>query len=97
YQTTNVVELVYGNMCFGATASLSSAQVGLRGTSNADFNNRLLINTPYNWSTGTSAGTISSSSCRFENSSNTTIASGLTFRYTPPGGACNAPTSVTVG
>ncbi len=38
YETTNLVEVVYGNFSMGAGSIL--VQVGLRGASNADFNNR---------------------------------------------------------
>ncbi len=38
YETSNVVEVVYGPFTQNATAR--TAQVGLRGASNADFNNR---------------------------------------------------------
>ena len=42
YQTTNIIEVIYGNC---GTNSLNSftGEIGLRGTTNADFNNRSIV------------------------------------------------------
>lgn len=71
------IQVVYGN-CTATNTTPFSHQVGLRGTSNTDFNNR--TTNPY-WNS-TVAGSISSSSCT---SYNTLMPSnGLTFTWTPP-------------
>jgi len=81
YETTNVVEVVYGTFVQNATAR--TREVGLRGSSNADFNNRT---TTTDWS-ATSAGAANTNNCALT----TAIipASGLTFTWTPP--SCAAP------
>lgn len=52
YKTTNVIEIVYGD--FTQNATNRTRQVGLRGGSNIDFNNRTTIT---NW-VATTAGTV---------------------------------------
>lgn len=75
-ETSNVIEIVYGAFTQGTTSR--TAQVGLRGASNADFLNRA---TTTNWSS-TTAGTLNSSTCTL--SSTVFPASGLIYRFTPP-------------
>ncbi|MBA5247331.1 fibronectin type III domain-containing protein [Marnyiella aurantia] len=97
-ETSNVVAVVYsqGDYLVGST-SYSSAinQVGLRGMTNADFNNRFnAAATPY---TGSVPGTSNSDDQAF----NTTVAvpgmpsDGLTYTWTPP--TCYAPTTIALG
>jgi len=75
-ETSNTINIVYG--AFTVNATSTTVQVGLRGASNADYNNR---NTTTDWA-ATTAGTINSASC---NLSNTVYpASGQTFTYTSP-------------
>ncbi|MCE2982284.1 MAG: choice-of-anchor J domain-containing protein, partial [Parachlamydia sp.] len=85
-ETTNSVDISYGN-AFGSTTS-STPQVGLRGSSNTDFNNRTSTTS---WSS-TSAGSSNSSTITF--SSTVLPASGLTYSFTPP--SCVLPGSTTV-
>jgi uncharacterized repeat protein (TIGR01451 family) len=74
YETTNVVQFVYGSFTENSTYT---QEVGLRGASNADFNNRM---------TGTWAaslpGTLNTSSMLL--SSTSYPASGLTYDWNPP-------------
>jgi len=95
YETTGLAEVVYGPF-FLANATVSTTQVGLRGSTNSDFNNRT---TATDWN-ATSAGGLNSSTCTI--SSSVLPASGKTFRWTPPPPpandvgvtAINAPTGV---
>ena len=77
YETTNNIEYVYGT-CTTNNTSTWSIQVGLRGTSNSDYMNRL---TTSNWS-ATTAGTANNSTCKF--SSTIFPASGLSFMFNAP-------------
>lgn len=74
-ETSNKVQIIYGD-CPGSTSK--TVQVGLRGNSNADYNNRT---TTTNWS-ATTAGTVNNASCTF----NATVkpSNGLVFEWTPP-------------
>jgi hypothetical protein len=88
YETTNVVQFIYGN---SARTSSYAAQVGLRGTSaTTDYNNRT---TATDWSS-TSAGATSSSTITLS----TTVfpISGTTYTWTPPvAGTPDSPTTPT--
>jgi len=76
-ETTNTINVVYNIQ--GPTSTTSTTfQVGLRGTSNTDFNNRL---TTTNWSS-TTAGTLNSSTVTLSNT--VKPSSGLTYTWTPP-------------
>lgn len=89
HETTNVVEIVYGNCRqLAANTTTNTLQVGLRGNSTADFNNRT---TATDWS-ATIAGAVNSSTCTFKNG--VVPAQGLTFRWSPP--TCFSPTALTV-
>jgi uncharacterized repeat protein (TIGR01451 family) len=74
YETSNVVEVVYGS--FTENSSYTH-QIGLRGTSNADFNNR---SGTTGW-TNTVAGTLNTASVTL--SSTYYPPSGLTWDWTP--------------
>ena len=76
YEATGKAEVVYGT--FIQNALPDSAQVGLRGNTNADFNNRT---TTSNWLT-TSAGTLNSATCYVLTA--VLPANGLTFAWVPP-------------
>lgn len=85
-ETTNTIAVVYksGSFLVGSTAVNNTAQIGLRGTSNADFNNRLNATTlAFGSST---AGTANSSTQAFSTSTATPgmPANGLTYTWTPP-------------
>lgn len=75
-ETSNTVELVYGKMI--VSSSSTNIQLGLRGQSNADFNNRT---TATDWS-ATTAGTANNSTITIS----TTVfpVTGLTYIFTPP-------------
>ncbi|MCS6844180.1 MAG: hypothetical protein NZ528_07655 [Caldilineales bacterium] len=75
YETTDVVEFVYGAFTKNATAR--SPQVGLKGATTADYNNR----TGTNWAAST-AGTSNSATMTLSTSS--LPASGQTYQWTPP-------------
>lgn len=85
YETSNVVKIVYGT--YAATSISNTLQVGLRGASNADFNNRT---TTTNWSATTAGGT-NAATCSYT-PPGVIPASGLTFTWTPPP-PCVAPTA----
>jgi hypothetical protein len=89
YETTNVVEIVYGSGT--QTATVYTGQVGLRGGTGAtDFNNRT---TTTNWAATTAGGT-SAATCSYSTAA--FPASGLTYTWTPPPPpACPTPASVT--
>ncbi len=76
-ETSNIISVVYGSFLITATNNYTS-QVGLRGATSADYNNRTATTT---WS-GTTAGTTNSASVTWNNTINP--ASGQTFIWTPP-------------
>ncbi len=88
YETTNVIEVVYGNMNFGTTVS-TATHVGLGGAVATDFNNRT---TTTDWNS-TIAGATNAVGCSV-GSSIVVPVNGTVFRWTPA--SCYAPTSVTV-
>ncbi|MDD4677412.1 MAG: choice-of-anchor J domain-containing protein [Candidatus Cloacimonetes bacterium] len=74
----NKVVFVYGPFTAVTASTANTVQVGLRGDSNADFNNRT---TTTDWS-ATIAGTANNNSCTL--SASVFPANGLTFTFTPP-------------
>jgi hypothetical protein len=78
HENANKVIFVYGPFSTVTASTAATIQVGLRGDSNADFNNRT---TTTDWS-ATTAGTANNSSCTL--SATVFPASGLTFTFTPP-------------
>jgi hypothetical protein len=81
-ETSNTVQVVFGAMTWNSTSS--TAQIGLGGTVNTDFNNRT---TTTNWNT-TSGGGSNTASCTF-NTNVTIPVSGTTFTWFPI--ACTPP------
>lgn len=80
-ETTNTVRVVYGT-CTSTTTTNNTCQVGLRGLSNADFNNRVIATTGATWAASTT-GTVNSALCAF---SNTLLpVSGQTYLWGPVG------------
>lgn len=75
--SSGLVSIVYGTCTTDYASTTYLVQVGLRGNSNSDYNNRT---TTTNWA-ATTAGTSSSSSCRFTNA--VYPSSGLTFTWKP--------------
>ncbi|MES2398227.1 MAG: GEVED domain-containing protein [Bacteroidota bacterium] len=86
-ETSNTIAFVYGP--FQTNSTSSKYEVGLRGSTNTDFNNR---KTTTNWA-ATTAGTLNTDTC----SLTTTVkpASGQTFTWTPPPVCTGAPTAGT--
>jgi hypothetical protein len=76
YETSNEIEIVYGsNTTLNATSA--TPQVGLRGATNADFNNR----TGTNWSASTAGGT---NTATMTLNSTSLPASGQIYHWGPP-------------
>ena len=71
---TGTIRFVYGGTITGGTVAIN-VQVGLRGATNADFNNRV---TATDWS-ATTPGAINNATCTF--SSTVLPAAGLTYTY----------------
>jgi len=76
YETTSTVETVYG--AFISNATSTTVQTGLRGLTNADFNNR---STTTDWSASIAGATNTASMTL---SATVFPASGLTFTWTSP-------------
>lgn len=83
-ETTNVIDVVY-NIQGPTSATARTFEIGLRGSSNANFNNRTSTT---NWAS-TTAGTLNTSTVSL--SSTVKPASGLTYTWTPP--ACSGTPS----
>lgn len=81
------VQVIYGTMV--QTASLLG-QVGLAGDTPADFNNRAVAASPYDWQLST-AGLTNGATCR-PPASATYLPQGLTFTWTPAGCLVNGIT-----
>ena len=95
-ETSNQIEMVYtpGAYLLGTTTFASTAQVGLRGANNSDFNNRTNASTIV--FTNSSGGTANNSTQYFSTSSSATSGmppAGLSYLWSPP--ACFAPTLTT--
>lgn len=95
-ETSNVVKVVYdaGSYLIGSTAVSSTVQVGLRGNSNTDFNNRLNLTTVEY--INSAAGTANSSTQNFSttNAIPGMPTAGLTYSWTPP--TCFVPIGVNI-
>lgn len=77
-ETSNMVEVMYG-VCTTTTTANNTCQVGLRGNSTADFNNRLVATTA-TWATS-SPGTLNTSSCAY--SATLVPVSGQVYQWDP--------------
>lgn len=79
YEASNVVQVRYGSNSATSTANTIKGEVGLRGSTNTDYNNRSGgNNTAWN---GLSAGTANNNNVNLKNG--LVPASGLTFTWTP--------------
>jgi hypothetical protein len=88
-ETTNKVNIVYGDS-FNLSTTLRTNQVGLRGATNADYNNRTgVVTNPW---TATASGTTNSATVARDNV--VFPASGLSFVWTPP--TCLPPAGITI-
>lgn len=96
-ETSNVIQMVYnsGSYLAGNTNLTGTAQVGLRGATINDFNNRLNATTLE--FINSTAGTANSSSQSFNlnNSVPGMPAAGLTYTWTPP--TCYIPSGLATG
>jgi len=99
-KSTGVIKIVYGNMTTIANNTTYQPMVGLRGSTNTDFNNRRLTGTvpdaTPNWGApnGTTAGTSNAHTVRFTSNGTCYPTSGLTFIWTPVP-VCNTPSALT--
>ena len=96
-ETTNVISTVYsdGSYLIGSTAySATNTQIGLRGATNADFNNRTNPSTVA--FTSSTAGTANSNGQSFSTTASPAgmPTPGLTYTWTPP--TCIFPTNITI-
>lgn len=91
YETTNHIEVVYGTFISNATST--SAEVGLRGSSNADFNNRI-VDATNQWFASI-AGTANTSAVTLNNTG-LAPSPGQIYRWDPPPPCSGAPASNTV-
>ncbi|MEI6019576.1 MAG: T9SS type A sorting domain-containing protein [Bacteroidota bacterium] len=85
-ETANIIEVRYGNFINNATAG--SAQIGLRGALNNDFNNRF-TNALNSWA-NSSPGSLVNTAANFN--VNLVPSSGLVYRWTPPPMCTGTPT-----
>lgn len=95
-ETTNVIDMIYNSGAFaiGSTSVSGTVQIGLRGASSADYNNRLNASTlAFTSSTPGTANT----STQYTSTTSTSTAgmppAGFTYTWTPP--TCFAPTLTT--
>lgn len=85
-ETTNTIDVVYNFRGPNSTTS-TTFEIGLRGNTNTDFNNR---SSTTSWSS-TNVGTVNSSSITLTDLIKPT--SGLTYTWTPP--SCASPSGLT--
>ncbi|MES2798779.1 MAG: T9SS type A sorting domain-containing protein [Bacteroidota bacterium] len=91
YETSNVVEAVYGAWTFGTTVTTGAvgAQVGLGGSVNTDYNNRTSIS---DWNTAI-AGTVNNATIAM-GGTNIVPVNGTVFRWAVPPPTPSTPTEV---
>ena len=91
YQTTNLIEIVYG-ACGTMNAFQSTGELGLKGNSNTDYNNRTVaIGGPYATS---NPGSSNAATVAFDAA--TAPATGQIYRWTPPAACSGVPNAGTV-
>ena len=86
-ESANTVQIVFGEH-YNLNTTTRTSQLGLRGATNADYNNRTAsVTTPWNSTTSgiSNSATVSRNNVNFP-------ASGLTFTWTPP--SCLAPSTI---
>lgn len=98
YEGTNIIEIIYDAVASTQATTASTVQVGLKGASATDFNNRLGTGVS-SWSAST-LGTSNSSAIAFQGTAATggeiVPASGLKFTWTPPQPCTGSPIAGTV-
>ncbi len=84
-ETSNTVEVVYGNCTMVGTGLTSAAQVGIRGTGAtlATVNSRLVTNGVHTWPTSVQ-NTATTSTCGYRPTPLNLPTNGLIYRWTPP-------------
>lgn len=81
-ETSNIINVVYGSCApTGNNSQAINVQVGLRGSSNTDFNNRSFSGNAV-WDNSTTAGLTNNATCKTRDVSFPN--SGRTFTWTPP-------------
>lgn len=99
-KSTSEIKIVYGNMTTIAASTTYQPMVGLRGSTNTDYNNRRLTGTvpdaTPNWGApnGTTAGTSNAHTVRFTSTASCFPNSGLIFIWTLQ--SCVGPTLPTI-
>lgn len=99
-KSTSEIRIVYGNMTTIAASTTYQPMVGLRGSTNTDYNNRRLTGTvpdaTPNWGApnGTTAGTSNAHTVRFTSTASCFPTSGLIFIWTLQ--SCVGPTLPTI-
>lgn len=95
-ETSNVIKMVYDSGAFlvGTTGASTTAQIGLRGTTNADFNNRLNAATLDFMASGVGTANSSTQASHTTNATPGMPAAGFTYTWTPP--TCWVPNGVNV-
>lgn len=86
YETTNVVDIVYG-YCGTFNSNVMPTEIGLVGLTSADFNNRD-VPLGFNWQSS-SDGQTSVATAIFSSSNN--VPFGLVYRWTPPSPCSGSP------
>ena len=89
YETTGVIETLYGAGFTSTYATSLNGQVGLRGTTNADFNSRKNVGTT--WVPTTTNGGATSTDV-MQTSSTIGYAAGTKFTWSP----CSSPTGIAI-
>lgn len=91
YETTNVIEVHYKEVA--SMPTIRTGQVGLRGTANTDYNNRLMAAAWPASGAVTSNGTANNSTCRITTTGIPATANRM-FRWTPS--SCSSPTGLLI-
>jgi|GEM_PF-1904269 len=92
-ESTNIIQVVYGSCSTTYNTDLT-VQVGLRGATNTDYNNRTTTN---NWPAST-AGTSNTATCNTGRGAGECPTNGLTYTWAPPAPKLTAtPSSLAFG
>jgi hypothetical protein len=89
-ETSNVVKISYGTF---TTTNVGTVELGLRGNSNADFNNRNVVSGTSTWATSI-AGTFNTSNAAYN--STLTPVNGQIYSWSPPNICSGTPAANSV-
>lgn len=89
-ETTNLVQVVYGATGTNYNTDIP-VEVGLRGATNTDYNNRTLVS---NWAASTAGGS-NAATCNTGSGANELPANGQTYTWTPPFACSGLPAAST--